>query len=532
LLESHIGSSSLIFDKHFDSVYPDPQLEYIFESQGIFDYSAALVEGSEFKHCVCNADNIVSESFFPNVAGDHWNPYIRFKSSSVCGSQQCTKLLDLAGIQFKYEDLNDDISKYPFHNVVFNSLVLSYPYEIDLLLLNEKYRSRSQYKITKNGNRSSQKNIKKFDLIDRMNRCMKSFFDRLHDYFDIPVDCALGCCDRLHLWSSEVPFMPNAHHHVILPHFYYAKFSNWSVEDRSFIDSEILDPLIDKYSNCVVEIASKGNNLNVDYDSGVEGISIQSPKIESNIHRYVVDRDRYNEFRSDLSFQLKDIVGFTPLSWYNPNMPLSDPDKPVVPLNIVEIRELWSKCVYNEFSDILKNDSFAADLYNEYIPADNKSKLLHVLQYSTRPPVGDLDLFLKKWSGIVMDHNSLNLDNVKSYLTNHFVSAVMKDNVKLSDRYESMISKFEKLIDIYSESDFFSWVQFLSTWSTQSTVRGFWRYINRYMIDPDRKFLIEENICPICGESIATVRYVSNPVIDFVIVRNRSKFCIYNFEGG
>ena len=85
LVGSHLGKSSLFIDKYLDCSIPDIQLEFLFESQGIADYSAYLDPSREFKHCICSnselsasSEDIISELFIPNVKGDHFNPYIRF----------------------------------------------------------------------------------------------------------------------------------------------------------------------------------------------------------------------------------------------------------------------------------------------------------------------------------------------------------------------------------------------------------------------------------------------------------------------
>ena len=524
LYTAHLKKSGLVFDKHFDCIYPDPQLEYVLESQGIFDYSAQLVEGKEYKHVVCDNDGAISELSYPNIKGDHFNPYIRYKSSSVCGSQQCSKLLDLSGIEIK--DLEGPIQ----HDIVFNNLTLSYPYEIDQLLLDEKYRSRSQNKITKKGSISSNKKITKYNLIDRMNRCFSSFFKDLHSLFNLDKHHVLGCCDRLHLWSSEIPLMPNVHHHVIIPHFTYRKISN---EDRSFINDLVFFPLVEEYSDCITEIVSNGNKMDVDYDSGVEGIKIQSSKIEKNIHRYIVDKSRYDEFRLTLSKSLIPHLGFDPLPWFGLIPKEGSLSGIEVPLNVDDIKDLWKKHVVKEFSNLLSDPlNVVVDVHIQFIPYDQKPKLLHALQYQTRPAVGDLDLFFKKCDSVVLDYFHLDLDRVKDHLRDLFVSAVMKDNIVKSNRYESMLSKFEDLIKHYSDKSFYSWIQFLSVWNTQTKVRGFWRNIKRYMLDPDHVFLIEEDICPLCGGSLTHVRYISDPIIDHVIIRNRSNLCVYDFDGG
>ncbi len=525
LRKAHFGNSNLVFDKHFGCVYPDSQLEYIFESQNIMDYSAWLVEGKEFKHTVCATDNILSESFYPNVTGDKWNPYVRYKSSSVCGSQQCSKIMDLVGIEHK------DLSDPDFHKAVLNSITLSYPLQIDRLLLDERYRSRSQYKITKSGKKSSQKDITRFNLIDRMNRCFSVFFKELHNLFNVSVGKTLGCCDRLHLWSSEVPIMPNAHHHVIIPHFSYSK--GVTKKFRSDVDFWDIEPLYENFKGCITETEISQNDLNVNLNSDVEGIKIQSPKKKSSNHRFVSDRILYNEFRSAMNLKLMDPLGYDPLPWFGLIQKENSLSVVEVPLDVGSVRELWSECVYAEFSDILGDrDGRLVDIHTKFISCSNKSKILHDLQYQTRPPVGDLDLFFKKVEGVVSDHDCLHLSFVKEYLQDLFVKYALKENVRLTEKYDSMVSKFDSLVSDFSDMDFYSWLQFLSVHVTQTKVRGFWRNIKRYMLDPDYKFLVKEEVCVVCGSPVAHVRYVSSPVIDYVIVRNKSNFCIFDFNGG
>lgn len=518
LYTAHSKNSCLVFDKHFDSIYPDPQLEYVLESQGIFDYSARLSENEEYKHVICDHDGDYSELFYPNVVGDHYNPYIRYKSSSICGSQQCSKLLDLVGIDIK------DFTDPAFHESVFSDITLSYPYEIDQLLLDEKYRSRFHHRITKSSK------LGKHNLIDRMNRCFSKFFKDLHNLLNIDRDHVLGCCDRLHIWSSEIPLMPNAHHHLILPHFTYYK--NISSTNRSDIDFWVSDPLFDEYKDCVSTVRSKGNSLHVNHDSEIEGIRIQSSKVEYTDHRFIADRSLYNKFRLNLSNALSTHLGYEPLPWFGLIKKNDSLSCIAVPLDVSKLKDLWKKHVVLEFSDLLSDPSnIDVDIHIQFYPHDQKPKILHALQYQTRPAVGDLDLFFKKCDSVILDYSSIDLSRVHDYLQDLFVSAVLKENISKSNRYESMLSKFEDLTSCYSEKDFYSWIQFLSVWNTQTKVRGFWRNIKRYMLDPDHNFLIDEDPCPLCNGSVSHLRYVSNPVVDHVIIRNKSDVSIFDFDG-
>lgn len=525
-MDAHAGNSCLVFEKHFDSIYPDIQLEYILESQGISDYSARLFSGKEYKHVICDKDGLFSELYFPNVEGDYHNPFLRYQCSSRSSSNQCSKLLDLVGLNVL--DLNDANP----HEVVFDDLVLSYPLEIDRLLLDAKYRSRSLPRISKSGLRHSNALvISKHDLIDRMNRCFSHFFKDLHILLKISNDHTLGECDHLHLWSSANPMMPNAHHHVNLPHFSYLKRVTSAY--RSQVNFWVSEPLFDEFKDCISVIRSKGNRLSTNRESSVEGIHIQSPKRESTDHRYIVDRSRYNEFRFSLSNKLAERLHFESLPWFGLVNNSSSLTCAEVPLDHSAIRELWSKCVFDEFSDILgPRCDRLLDVYIQFTRSADKPKLLHHLTYCNRPAIVDLDAFFKKCSGVILDHSSLDLSKVRSYLLDLISSYSHSADDSKAAKYESMLSKFDSLCKDYSAEDFYSWLRFLSLYKTQTKVRGFWRNIKRYMLDPDYQFLISEDICPFCGGSINHLRYVSDPVIDYVIIRSRSNLTIFKFDGG
>jgi len=74
----------------------------------------------------------------------------------------------------------------------------------------------------------------------------------------------------------------------------------------------------------------------------------------------------------------------------------------------------------------------------------------------------------------------------------------------------------------------YSWLEFLSTWSNNARVYGFWHHIKRYQLDPEHKFLIESIVCPLCGGHIESVGYVKDACIDGVILRHRNKFFVFD----
>jgi hypothetical protein len=154
------------------------------------------------------------------------------------------------------------------------------------------------------------------------------------------------------------------------------------------------------------------------------------------------------------------------------------------------------------------------------------------LQYATRPPVGDLDSFFKKCDGVVNGYqpDDLNPDAAVGFVRSKFVDAALSDNVRLVTKYDSMLDKIQLLVQDHDASDFFSWLQFLSTWSTETRIAGFWSYIKRYMIDPDRLFTVIDEVCPVCGDRITSVERVAYPVVDHIIIRGRRKFMIVDLQ--
>ena len=98
LLEVHKGKSILKIDKYLRCAVPSPELEFILESKGIQNYESYLDPDFNFKHGICDNEGIISEVFSPDIKGDHFNPYIRFKSCISSSSRSCSLLMDLVGL--------------------------------------------------------------------------------------------------------------------------------------------------------------------------------------------------------------------------------------------------------------------------------------------------------------------------------------------------------------------------------------------------------------------------------------------------
>jgi len=505
LMAAHKNKSSLFVDKYINCVIPDPQLEFLLESIGIMEYDADLVPGREFKYSVCQDDDgVVSELFVPNISGDRWNPYMRFKSSSVSGSQQCSKLSNLAGIDVK--QWIDQDARLLDNAVVFNELVLTYPQEISLLLLD----------------------LGKRDIvISRAKKCVKLFFKGLHGLFDLPDGSFLGCSESIHTWDSHLPFLPHLHHHVIFPHFSYRKISK---DARLSID----ESLVALYTKIEALVSSDGGPVDdIRYDSVLNDKRV----VDSDIGgcKVVTDQDFYKILKKDLSKCLSEYLGFNPLLWKG-RIPKVD-DKGVsrireVPLDAADVKKLWSSIVKKEFAAELKGFDKPIDLHVQWFKASNKAKLLHALQYKTRPPVLDLDLFFRRCENFVVDYNRIDKTVALDYVRGLFVKAVMREEVAAAARYESLLKKVEFVFSNFSDDDILEWMRFISISHSKTMVLGYWRNIKRYLLDPlDRKVLVDDGICLVCGGFSVDVRYVSSFCIDSVIMRTSSKFTVYNIKG-
>jgi len=496
LLNAHFDKSSLFIDKYIQSAIPDVQLEFLFESQGIMEYSAWLDSDKKYKHVVCDSEDHFSELFIPNIRGDHFNPYIRFKSSSVCGSQQASKLMDLAGLGPKVD--TDDLSG--MHDTVFNLMVLTFPKEIGYLLLDPVIRD-----IT----------------ISRMQSCFKEFFRSLKDVFYLDSDSILGCSCSLHLWSSEFPFIPHPHFHVVLPHFCYNSVTK---PDRMLYDEWLEESFYCKIRDCI-DTVDLGTIRKTTRSAAAGSLGATCKVIEEVPvqHRFIVDPELYEHLKQGLSNQLAEYLFFQPLHWQG----LTDKGRSV-PIPVDSIKKLWSSIVSKEFGEISIE---SLDIHVKFCKHSEKSKLLHYLQYKTRPAVLDLDIFFKKCENFVTDYNSLDPNAAIGFIRSLFVKAVMNEDL-FAAKYDSLLSSAEELFHLYTPQDILDWLKFLAIAKTDTRVYGFWRNIKRYLLNPleQAPVLIVLSICPICDGVKSDIRYIDSPMFDSVIIRHRSRFLVYDIK--
>ena len=519
LRSCHTGKSIWLIEKYLNCSIPCSDLEFLFESQGISAFEAYLDPDLNFTQLICNSntnEEVFSEIFRLNISGDHFNPYIRYKSCLSSASRTCSKLMDLAGLEIP------NIEELDPHKNIFLDIVCTFPKIVDYYLINPDCRSRSSHKTSKNGKNTSQLEVKPLNFIDRMNICRKRFFeeiDRLFTYND--PNQFLGCNSSLHIWGSEVPVLPNCHVHNIIPFFSYDKKPKRFpiLESIQVNDPDLLKCVqILEYNSCRSKSfeADSGGGEKISHSK--TSISFGDKKYKSS---FIVDKDKYKLLRLRISSSLRESLNFTPCTWYTSTKPV----------DIDKLRELWSDIVYNEFQDIMDN-WVLLNIYVNFIDHYEKSKLLHKLQYKIRPPVLDLDLFFKKCLNVVNGHNSINTGKVLDYLNYKLTVAIKCSNTPDIERYESLLSKAEEIFSNYSDQAILDWLRFLSVWVTDTRVYGFWRNIKRYLLDPEHEILIEEVICPLCNSSIfSSNTKVRSCIVDHIVIRNRSKFLIYNVKG-
>jgi len=307
----HPFQSTLFFDKYIETAEPDLQLTFLFETQGIIHFNADLDQDKQFKHKVCkDSSGNITEMLYPHIHSEHFNPYGRYCNSVSSASHQCSKLVDLAGVDLCFYDfLTGEFT----HPTVFNELVLTYPEEISNQLLDPSIRE---------------------SIIDRSRKCSKRFFDKLNTLF-CSGNQQLGSSVNTHVWSSEFPFLPHLHHHMILPHFSYDK--------TRFRDLELLQPIFKQFEEVFAIVESGSVRSKVHTKSG--GV-IRDKQI---INKYLIDEEKYNQLRIQLSRELSDQLGFKQLEWFgshiNYNKEIPDP------LAIESLKKLWAKIVSKEFKE-------------------------------------------------------------------------------------------------------------------------------------------------------------------------------------
>ena len=489
LLNRHFGKSILLFDKYLLCSIPDPQLEFIFENQNIENYSAELDLDNKFKCSICDNEGAISEIVSPFIHAEHFNPYKRWLSSVSSGCRACSSILDIAGLELVDLDIQ--------HDNVFLDLVCTFPGEVDYFLINPDYRDI---------------------LIERLDKCRKKFFFGLHELWHIPDHKTLGCSSNIHFWPSSIPVLTHAHVHNFIPFFV--------VDKKPMSPSlELQEYFLDLMQDCISsETYNKSFSKEFETAPGAKRdrskVSIKFREQEFCV-KAVTDVDLFKQFRQSMSSAYAEAVGFQQLDWFNPKFPI----------DVEAVKELWSDIVYEEFGPDIMDHWVKLDIYVEFVPWHQKEKILHKLQYKCRPPVLDLDLFFKECEGFVPYYDHVDPENVYDFLNYKLEIAVKCSNYSDICKYENLLKKAETVFNNYSNEDILNWLEFLSTYRTDTRVYGFWKNLRRYRLDPDNSIFPRISVCPVCGGSIAAMGPIAHFDVSSVVVRSRSKFLVFDVKG-
>ena len=508
LIDLHRNNSCLYIDKYFETSIPDPQTTFLLEDQGIPEqkHEAYLHDQGRFWINFCSKDGITSEFIHPNVRGGTYNPYVKFLSSKHSGSEQTKKIMDLVG--FVYKKVDD-----PDYKPVVNLLTFTFPEEIAFRLLdNDSFFVVDPYEL-----KSYIQPSKREETIDHIWNCYKRFFKELHfifglDYHDNKFDQILGTSASLHLWSSTFPVLPHPHIHGVLPHFYFSKIDACYRKDVELLIDDLYQEMYD-----LVDIIHTDDGKSIGY------LSSQ-------------DLDQVNRLRKKISDVLESYLGLEFLPW-DGRMQKKDSETLIeTPLDLDLLKGVWTDIVNDEFGiEPVPDDSDKVcrstyDLKSKYCYIDQKEKLQHYLQYKTRPPVLDLDLYFRKHD-LLPDHNKIDLDQLEQDLRDDFITWSLKGVVSKSREYESRLKKIESLRDLYSDQEILEWLRYLSVCTTKTRVFGFWRIIKRYQVSSFlRDPLPLPNICPICGgerHKIGTVNFFN---VSYLIKHEQSKFRVWSVK--
>ena len=535
LLTFHNKKLALYVDKYLFTAIPDIQTEFLLESVGIPQdrYEADLDPRFMFNVNACFDNDLVNEFVTPRIRGGSFNPYVRFLSSKSSGGGQVLKLFDLVGL-----NPDDDSLISP----CFDLLTLTFPFEISKLLLDSKIRN---------------------SVTEKMFKCYIQFFKELHLLFDIPSNHILGSSISLHEWSSNLPFLPHAHFHIVLPHFSYKKINkSQRLQYESLIDlpdsSEYgglefeKGRLYSRLYDLIVEFELTHNKMpkfkkhdlfSPQKESSPEGI-LFSHCDKKQFHRSISDMPEFQAIYNDISSKLSSMLEFSVLDWQGLIQKKSfngDPCSVRVPFDVDLLRSIWTDIVNDVFAlnspndiSLDYSDPVMYDIFIEFVSINSPKyfpKLLHFLSYKSRPAILDLDLFFKNCDGFVLDHNHIDKNRVLLYVRNLKHNAETYENFDDFYRYESVLSKIEKIFDLFSDRAIFDWLRFLSTHRTITKTFGFWRNIKRYRVSSVQyKAIPYPKICSICGNPTCIFRFTNSLTIDGLILHHGSKFYLFNID--
>jgi len=515
LLNLHHNNSVLLVDKYVLTAIPDPQLEYLLERQNITDFNAELSIDQQFNHKICTFNDTYSEIFTPNIIAEKYNPYKRWLSCVNSGNKTCNNLIDLAGLECTNELSPNNKS------LVFLDVVCTFPYEVDLFLISPAARG---------------------SIIKRMHKCERAFFDELHNFLGVPRGNSLGLSSSLHVWSSTCPVLPNGHIHNLLPFFSYSykepvmEFCELWVNPKYKLpggirkrDIPIKYPedckqkYIERFNHFITPVLN-GERIKTIKKTYGDGTTIKHNSHIIRIEKFI-DEAFINDFlavKYDLSLDMATYFNCKSCTWDNDRYPV----------NSDKVRELWSDIVYNEFGRDIMDHWARLDVHISFIPSTNKSKLLHALQYKVRPPVLDLNLFFNKCDNFITYYDSLDFNRVLNWLYYQLEISIRCSNYSDICKYEYLIKKAKAVDELYNSEDLFNWLEFLTTHKTNTRVYGFWNQFKTLQLDPDNTLFPHNDTCPICDGSISKLAAVPAASIDMIVVKDRSRFMVFDLDGG
>ena len=418
--------------------------------------------GNNFYYKYCQSEGKLKEIIIPNIVGEYFNPYHRFKTSSRSATIQHKKLSDLIGLVHDFDEPYDP---------VFNHMTLTFPIEVAFQLFDKRTR---------------------YQTIQKLWYCFKRFRSQLHLYFsENDFDQSLGFSASLHYWSSDFPFLPHPHIHVIFPNFSY---KNISKEYREDIE-EIFHVRYAGLQSCIDPI----------------------------INKVIPEKqDQYDRTKKALSLDLKHFVNMKIFPFEG----FDNSDKEV-PLPMGILKTMWTEIINEEFD---LNYS-GITVHNLYINFDEPERIFHFLKYKNRPAVCDLDLFLSKVKNVIQKQNKTLIFNHRSifaYLNGILKHLSFHGSKKQKAKILSIINSYKQFYHQFSSDDFIDWLQFLSIAKTQTKVFGFMRNIARYRVKSITAKDPQDEICPFCGgimETAYSMRILSE--FDCLIFHKNSEFYLF-----
>jgi len=477
LHKHHRRYKNLLLEHYIETAIVDDQTALLLDSVGVPEdqYDAELSAKGKFSHFLTsdlnndilqtvayqikegiapleyfNLKDPFGQLYLLNVEGGSYNPFIRWKSSKSAGSQQTSKILDLIDID------------------LFGSFVLTYPWEV------------SQLVYEKGLHWCEEQNFKCFNL----------FFKKLHALKlhasgrpFIPDGKKLGCSVSFHSWSSDNPLKAHMHNHLMIPHIcvgFKGGAGGRNKEYRLGVESD-LKSLYDEIEFLDAKLSAFYNNRT----KGYEG--------QCTLDEHIYDLKKQRDVLFDeLNNKLALAMGVSRLPWFSKRKltcdncgctwclddtwlndghdPYECPDcrvfntdqykRTMVPFPIAEIKKLWSDCVNDVFSEYVNFPDAVYDVHIKYAYSREKSKLLHWMNYKTRPAVMDLDLFFGFNPSVISGtHDKVSFDLYK--VVNKNICVFLKDT---------------------PSSEVVSFMQSLSKAKTKTRVYGFWNYLSHYCV--------------------------------------------------